>query len=93
MPIVFISGSADVPMSVQAMKTGAIEFLTKPLQHHVLVPVIRDAIERSRQALLVDSEMQTLRGCYESLTQREREVMALVVSGLLNKQIGGDSHQ
>lgn len=90
MPIVFISGYADVPMSVQAMKAGAVEFLTKPLPHDVLVKVIRDAIQRSRDALLVDSEMQTLRGCYESLTQREREVMALVVSGLLNKQVGGE---
>jgi FixJ family two-component response regulator len=83
MPIVFISGHADVPMSVQAMKAGAIEFLTKPLRHDVLLNVIRDAIERSRIALI-------LRECYESLTQREREVMALVVSGLLNKQAGGE---
>jgi len=90
MPIVFISGCADVPMSVQAMKAGAIEFLTKPLQHDVLLKVIRDAIERSREALRLDSEIQALRGCYESLTQREREVMALVVSGLLNKQVGGE---
>ncbi len=90
MPIVFISGCADVPMSVQAMKAGAVEFLTKPLQHDVLVKAIRDSIERSREALRLDSEMQTLRGCYESLTHREREVMALVVSGLLNKQIGGE---
>jgi FixJ family two-component response regulator len=90
MPIVFISGHADVPISVQAMKAGAIEFLTKPLQHDVLLKVIRDAMERSREALRLDSEMQALRGCYESLTQREREVMALVVSGLLNKQIGGE---
>jgi FixJ family two-component response regulator len=90
MPIVFISGCADVPMSVQAMKAGAVEFLTKPLQHDVLVKTIRDAIERSREALCVDSEMQTLRRCYESLSQREREVMALVVSGLLNKQVGGE---
>jgi FixJ family two-component response regulator len=90
MPIVFISGQADVPMSVQAMKAGAVEFLTKPLQHDVLVKVIRDAIEHSREALRLDSEMQALKGCYESLTQREREVMVLVVSGLLNKQVGGE---
>jgi FixJ family two-component response regulator len=90
MPIIFISGHADVPISVQAMKAGAVEFLTKPLQHDVLVEAIRDAIERSREALLVDSEIQALTGCYESLTQREREVMALVVSGLLNKQVGGE---
>jgi FixJ family two-component response regulator len=90
MPIVFVSGYADVPMSVQAMKAGAIEFLTKPLQHDVLVNVIRDAIERSREALRVDTEMRALWECYKSLTQREREVMALVVSGLLNKQVGGE---
>jgi FixJ family two-component response regulator len=90
MPIVFISGCADVPTSVQAMKAGAVEFLTKPLQYDVLAKAIRDAIERSREALRIDSEMQTLRGCYESLSQREREVMALVVSGLLNKQVGGE---
>ena len=90
MPIIFISGYADVPMSVQAMKSGAVEFLTKPLHHDVLLTVIRDAIERSRAALRLDSEMRTLRNCYASLTPREREVMALVVSGLLNKQIGGE---
>jgi FixJ family two-component response regulator len=90
MPIVFISGCADVPISVQAMKAGAFEFLTKPLQHDVLVKAIRDAIECSREALLVDSEIQALRGNYESLTHREREVLALVVSGLLNKQVGGE---
>ena len=90
MPIVFISGCADVPMSVQAMKAGAVEFLTKPLQGDVLLKVIRDAIERSREALRIDLEMQALRGRYESLTQREREVMVLVVSGLLNKQVGGE---
>ena len=90
MPIIFISGCADVPVSVQAMKAGAVEFLTKPLEPDVLVKSIRHAIERSREALRIDSEMQTLRACHESLTQREREVMALVVSGLLNKQIGGE---
>lgn len=90
MPIIFISGCADVPISVQAMKAGAIEFLTKPLQHDVLVTAIRNAIDRSRDALRADSEIQALRDCYESLTSREREVMALVVSGLLNKQIGGE---
>ena len=90
MPIVFISGCADVPMSVQAMKAGAVEFLTKPLHHNVIVQAIRDAIERSRERLRLDSELQELRGRYESLSQREREVMALVVSGLLNKQVGGE---
>jgi FixJ family two-component response regulator len=90
MPIVFISGYADVPMSVQAMKAGAVEFLTKPLQHDVLAGAIRDAIKNSREALRLGSEMQALRECYESLSQREREVMVLVVSGLLNKQVGGE---
>jgi FixJ family two-component response regulator len=90
MPIIFISGYADVPMSVQAMKAGAVEFLTKPLQHDVLATAICGAIERSREALRLGSEMQGLRERYESLSLREREVMALVVSGLLNKQVGGE---
>lgn len=90
MPIIFISGYANVPMSVQAMKAGAVEFLTKPLQHDVLATAICGAIERSREALRLGSEMQGLRERYESLSLREREVMALVVSGLLNKQVGGE---
>jgi FixJ family two-component response regulator len=90
MPIIFITGHGDVPMTVQAMKAGAIEFLTKPLKDDVLLDAIRGAIERSRAALRQDSEIQVLRDCYESLTPREREVMALVVTGLLNKQIGGE---
>jgi len=90
MPIIFITGHGDVPMSVQAMKAGAVEFLTKPLRDDVLVNAIRDALERSRAALRVDFEMQGLRDCYEALTPREREVMALVVSGLLNKQVGDE---
>ena len=90
MPIIFITGHGDVPMSVQAMKAGAVEFLTKPFKDDVLLDAIRGAIERSRAALRLDSEMRALRNCYESLTPREREVMALVVSGLLNKQVGGE---
>jgi FixJ family two-component response regulator len=90
MPIIFITGHGDVPMTVQAMKAGAVEFLTKPFKDDVLLDAIRGAIERSRAALRVDSEMRTLRHCYQSLTPREREVMALVVSGLLNKQVGGE---
>jgi FixJ family two-component response regulator len=90
MPIIFITGHGDVPMSVQAMKAGAVEFLTKPFKDDVLLDAIRGAIERSRAALRLDSEMQALRKCYESLTPREREVMGLVVSGLLNKQVGGE---
>ena len=90
MPIIFITGHADVPMSVQAMKAGAVEFLTKPFKDDVLLDAIRGALERSRAALRLDSEMQAVRNCYESLTPREREVMTLVVSGLLNKQVGGE---
>ena len=90
MPIIFITGHGDVPMTVQAMKAGAAEFLTKPLKDDVLLDAIRSAIERSRAALRLDSEMGALRNCYASLTPREREVMALVVSGLLNKQVGGE---
>ena len=90
MPIIFITGHGDVPMSVRAMKAGAIEFLTKPFEDDVLLNAIRDAIERSREALRQASAMQVLRSSYASLTPREREVMALVVSGLLNKQVGGE---
>jgi FixJ family two-component response regulator len=90
MPIIFITGYGDIPMSVRAMKAGAIEFLTKPLNDGMLLNAIRDALERSRASLRQASEMQVLRDCYASLTAREREVMALVVSGLLNKQVGGE---
>ena len=90
MPIIFITGHGDVPMSVQAMKAGAVEFLTKPFKIEVLFDAIRGAIEHSRAALRLDSEMCSLRNRYESLTPREREVMTLVVTGLLNKQVGGE---
>jgi FixJ family two-component response regulator len=90
MPIIFITGHGDVPMSVQAMKAGAVEFLTKPFKDGVLLDAISGAIERSRVALRQDSEMRVLREGYASLTPREREVMVLVVSGLLNKQVGGE---
>ncbi|RPH56968.1 MAG: DNA-binding response regulator [Acidobacteria bacterium] len=90
MPIIFITGHGDVPMTVQAMKAGAVEFLTKPFNDAVLLDAIRGAIDRSRTALREESEMQALRRCYASLTPREREVMELVVSGLLNKQVGGE---
>ena len=90
MPIIFITGHGDVPMSVQAMKAGAVEFLTKPFKDDVLLNAIRGAIERSRTALRQESEMRVLWDRYASLTPREREVMALVVSGLLNKQVGGE---
>jgi FixJ family two-component response regulator len=87
MPIIFITGHGDVPTSVQAMKAGAAEFLTKPFSDEVLLNVIRQAIERSRTALAHEAGLRTLQDCYASLTPREREIMALVVSGLLNKQI------
>jgi len=87
MPIIFITGHGDVPTSVQAMKAGAADFLTKPFGNDVLENAISKAIERSRAALAHKSEMGTLRGRYECLTRREREIMALVVSGMLNKQI------
>ena len=88
MPIIFMSGYGDVPMTVQAMKAGAVEFLTKPFGDDVLLSAIRHAIERSRTALDHEVEIRALRDCYASLSRREREVMALVVSGLLNKQVG-----
>jgi len=90
MPIIFISGYGDVPMTVRAMKAGAVEFLMKPFKDDVLLDAIRGAIERSLTALREESEAQALRSRSASLTPREREVMALVVSGLLNKQVGGE---
>ena len=90
MPIIFITGYGDVPMTVRAMKAGAVEFLTKPFSDDVLVSAIRSALERSRVALSLAAEMRVLTDSYASLSQRERQVMALVVSGLLNKQVGGE---
>ena len=90
MPIIFITGFGDVPMTVQAMKAGAAEFLTKPFGDDVLLSAIRHALDRSQFTLGREAEMQVLRDCYASLTRREREVMALVASGLLNKQVGGE---
>jgi FixJ family two-component response regulator len=90
MPIIFITGYGDVPMTVQAMKAGAVEFLTKPFNDEVLLAAIRGALERSRVALRMEAEMRVLRDRYASLSQRERQVMTLVVSGLLNKQVGGE---
>ena len=90
MPIIFITGYGDIPTTVRAMKAGAVEFLTKPIDDDVLLTAIRQAIERSRTALDQEAEMRALRACQASLTTREREVMALVVRGLLNKQIGGE---
>ena len=90
MPIIFITGYGDVSQSVRAMKAGALEFLTKPFREDVLVSAIRQALERSRRTLELDAKMKALRESYESLTPREREVMVLVVSGFLNKQVGGE---
>ncbi len=89
-PIIFITGHGDIPKTVQAMKGGAVEFLTKPFNDEVLLTAIRQALERSRIALTHKVELQELRNRYVSLTPRERQVMALVVSGLLNKQVGGE---
>ena len=88
MPIIFITGYGDVPMTVQAMKAGAVEFLTKPFGDDALLSAIRQALERSRTALDHEAEIGGLRDRYASLSRREREVMALVVRGLLNKQVG-----
>ena len=90
MPIIFITGHGDVPKSVQAMKAGAVEFLVKPVSQELLLGAIRQALERSRTALSREAEMQELRKRYALLSPREREVMALVVAGRLNKQIGGE---
>jgi FixJ family two-component response regulator len=90
MPIIFITGYGDVPMTVRAMKAGAVEFLTKPFSDEVLLSAIRQAIARSHSALDHEAQMRSLRDRYASLSPREREVMALVASGLLNKQVGGE---
>ena len=90
MPIIFITGYADVPTTVKAMKAGAVEFLIKPFSDDVLLSAIRAALERSRVALSREAEMRVLRDRYASLSCRERQVMALVVSGRLNKQVGGE---
>jgi FixJ family two-component response regulator len=89
-PIIFITGYGDVPKTVQAMKAGAVEFLTKPFAEEVLLSAIRQAIDRSQAALGREAELRTLRDRYASLSGREREVMTLVVSGLLNKHVGGE---
>jgi len=88
MPIIFVTGYGDVPMTVKAMKAGAVEFLTKPFDDEVLMIAIEKALERSKTMLVVGAEMRLLSDRYASLSRREREVMALVGSGLLNKQVG-----
>ena len=89
-PIIFITGHGDIPMSVRAMKAGAVEFLTKPFRSRSLLDAVRAAIERDRSAHKERSETGELRERYEQLTPREREVMALVATGLLNKQVAGE---
>ena len=90
LPIIFVTGHGDVPKTVQAMKAGAVEFLTKPFSNEVLLSAIRQALERSQVALALQTEFKELQDRYSSLSPREREVMSLVVSGLLNKQVGGE---
>jgi FixJ family two-component response regulator len=90
MPIVFITGHGDIPTTVRAMKAGAVEFLTKPFSDKILLNAIRQGLERSRISIRHEAQIEELRKCYRSLTLRERQVMALVVSGLLNKQVGGE---
>jgi FixJ family two-component response regulator len=90
MPIIFITGHGDIPMSVQAMKAGAVEFLTKPFSDEVLLTAIRRAIDSSSTALDRESELEKLRRAYALLSRRERQVMTHVVSGRLNKQVGSE---
>jgi FixJ family two-component response regulator len=90
MPIIFITGHGDIPTSVEAMKAGAVEFLTKPFRPEVLLNSIRSALERSQLCVNDEASLQVLRDRHQSLSRREREVMALVVRGRLNKQIGGE---
>src|SRR3984893_5683408 len=89
-PVIFITGHGDIPMTVRAMKSGAVEFLTKPFRDQDLLDAIHQALDRDRKTRQQQDELTELRAHYESLTAREREVMALVVSGMLNKQIASD---
>ena len=86
-PIIFVTGHGDIPMTVKAMKSGAVEFLTKPFDDQDLLKAIHQALDRDRVTRRQQSNLVGLRKCYETLSQREREVMGLVVSGMLNKQI------
>jgi RNA polymerase sigma factor (sigma-70 family) len=90
MPIIFVTGYGDIPMTVEAMKAGAIEFLTKPFTDEALLSAIRQAIERSRETLSREKELQILRDKFASLSPREQEVMALVITGMLNKQVAAE---
>ena len=90
MPIIFFTDHGDILTTVKAMKAGALEFLTRPINDEVLLNAIRFAVKRSETVLARENEIQSLRAGFGSLTPREREVMTLVVSGLLNKQVGGE---
>ncbi len=89
-PIIFITGCVDVPITVRALKAGAFEFLTKPFSEEVLLEAIRSALDRSQEAQRAASEMKVLQERYASLTGRQREIMGLVISGLMNKQVGSE---
>jgi FixJ family two-component response regulator len=89
-PIIFITGHGDIPMTVKAMKSGAVEFLTKPFRDQDLLDAIHQALDRDRLRREQLDKLADLRKCYESLTAREREVMSLVVSGMLNKQVASE---
>jgi len=90
MPIIFISGCGDIPVTVKAMKAGAVDFLVKPFGNAELLRAIREGLDRSRVVFDHEVELGSLRNCYRSLSPRERQVMALVTSGLLNKQVGAE---
>ena len=89
-PVIFVTGFGDVPTTVRAMKAGAVDFLTKPFDVDVLLTAVAQALERSRATLALESELRVLEELHASLSPREQQVMALVVSGLLNKQVGGE---
>lgn len=90
LPIIVISSSGDIPTTVESMKAGAVDFLVKPFSRDLLMAAIRQGLERSSIALRRELDLAGLRNCYASLSRRERQVMALVVAGLLNKQVGGE---
>lgn len=91
-PLIFVTGHGDIPMSVQAMKAGALEFLTKPFRDQDLLDSVHQAVERDLAVRREDAKLQDLRARYQSLTRRQRQVLSLVVAGKLNKQIAGDLH-
>ena len=92
LPVIFISGHGDVPIAVRAMKAGAVDFLTKPVVSEILLTAIKKAIDHSQCQLQSEAELRALRDCHASLSRREKEVMRLVASGMLNKQVGGELH-